>query len=196
MYLYWRCWIIEWAQYLFANIKFTRDTNMPFPKIYIDDTFICSYLTYRVSIIRHTLLILTHVRLPKHPDSLFCHRVLPRNFTSAVHVCSTSRKIIRKRERERGGGGRESEYLVWHTTLTHPAYVLVSWRIEQRWGSQQTPRMGRQRGDSGDVSAEIQTLYEYSNIRVLTSHFNLIFHLIIFDISDPLCCLFNLYLIT
>lgn len=94
----------HWAQYLFVNIKFTRDTNMPFPKTYIDDTFICSYLTYRVSIIRHTLLILTHVRLPKHPDSLFCHRVLPRNFTSAVHVCSTSRKIIRKRERGEEGG--------------------------------------------------------------------------------------------
>lgn len=77
----------------------------------------------RISIIRHALLI-THVRLSKHQDSLFCHRVLPRNFTSVVHVCSTSRKIIRKKER--GGRAGGSEYLVWHTTLTHPAYVPVS----------------------------------------------------------------------
>lgn len=53
------------------------------------------------------------------------------------------------------------------------------------------------RGDSGDVPAEIQPLHRCSRIRTLTSsnaNFVFDFHLIIFD--GPLCCPFNLNLIT
>lgn len=70
-------------------------------------------------------LIAYHVPRFRHPSHAFnshtrpssetpgpralCRRVLPRNFTSAVHVCPTLRKIIRKKKERERAGERETE---------------------------------------------------------------------------------------
>lgn len=153
-------------------------------------------ITYHISISRRTLLIPTHVRLPKHPDSPLLSSSTPSElYERRACLLGVEKDYTKKKDKAGTEGERDRVNTLCgiHPWLIRLTFLSRDESNNDEGASLERGGSGGFGGCSGRDTAVVRTL-EYPRINE-SCEILLDFHLIIFD-GQILCCLFNLNLIT